>query len=75
MDKILITFLSFIFIVVCLVVGVIVIVDSKARNFESCVAATYNVAGCEKELYPERYKDRVQKEEYYRKRVPLVRVR
>ena len=43
----------------------------KPDEYEYCVRATHNIDGCEKVVYPERYKERQEKEAYYRKRVQV----
>ena len=44
----------------------------KSYNYNTCVEVTHNINGCEKEVYPERFKKRQEKEAYYRKRVPVL---
>ena len=44
---------------------------SKQQNFEICVSATHNKLGCVKKVYPEEYKMMKEKEEYFRKHVPV----
>ena len=47
--------------------------------YDSCITATRNTAACEKEVFPKRYKKRLEllkkrhdEEVYYRKRIPVL---
>ena len=45
---------------------------NNSKSYEFCVRATRNIDGCEKEVYPERYKERLNQEDYFHKHVPAL---